>query len=413
MRMAVLCVLVVGCGGGKKATTADAASSDTPSDAPGDSQAGSATVTVLSMAHQNPTANAPVLFTDPNGTSTEAHTDANGQVTAAIAPGTSVTTITDDGFLATIVGAMPGDHLTFGLGRFHPAPTLTVNFSDFAPGAGYMLYSPCAHTTVTPPSSSVDLIFCNGQITDTDVYIVASTPSMVASAAAHHVDLTAGTLTVPNTWTPFRTIDVTYTGFAVGENLAAGSYDVPEGYNGGPGSLDKPQTTMTIPATAPAQLIRTDVENGLVVNENQSFTDRIDPSAATYTLSATELRPWITSVSFDAGTRTVSSVVPGGLTGDVVVYDLGWGNGTDGGYHWAIYAPAFQPVTLPTLPADMPDPVTTLTSPNWKLYPSVAIYDNSLYTTWDEARPHVYGASYDNDPSNVPDREYMQALISQ
>lgn len=412
MRIAVLFLVVVGCGKSGTAVTGDAPPDalDPAADALGDAQLGSATVTVLSIGHQNPTANAPVLFTDPSGTSTEAHTDANGQVIAAIAPGTSVTAITDDGFLTTITGAMPGDHLTFGLGRFHPAPTLTVTFSDFAPGAAYTLYSPCARTSVTPPSTTVDLQFCNGPITDTDVYILGSTSTMSATAAAHHVDLTTGALTIPNTWTPFRTIDVTYTGFQVGE-VSVASYDVPESYSGGPGSLDVTHTTLTIPATAPTQLIRTDVDNGIVAYQNQSFIDRVDPSATTYTLSSSELRPWITSVSFDVATRTASSVVPAGLTGDVVVYDLGWSDG-GGGYHWTVYAPTFQAVTLPTLPADMPDPVTT-TGPNSKLYPSVAVYDSSLYTSYDEIRPRILAATWFGDPSNVPGRAYVQALIPQ
>ena len=415
MRIAVLCVLVMGCGGGRHGTTFDAAGDSTAGDASSDglddAQLGSATVTVLSMAHSNATANTPVLFTSPNGTSTEFHTDANGQVTAAIAPGTLVTALTDDGFLTTIVGAMPGDQLTIGLGRFHSGATVTVNFSDFAPGALYTLYSPCARTAVTPPSTTLDLIFCNGEITDTDVYILASTQSMTATAAAHHVDLTTGTLTVPNTWTPFRTVDVTYTGFAVGENLASYSYDAPEGFSGGPGSIDKPQVTMTIPATAPSVLIHTDVENGYVAGETQSFSDRIDPSATTYTLAETALRPWITSVSFDPATRTASSVAPSGLTGDVVVYDIGWTNG-GGGNHWTIFAPAFQSVTLPTPPADMPDPVT-MEQQGARLEPSVAVYDSSLYTSWDQVRSHVYTATYFGDPNNVADHGYQQYLLTQ
>lgn len=415
MRIALWIALVMGCGGGRHATTGDAAgdavSGDASSDGLGDAQLGSATVTVLSMAHSNATANTPVLFTDPSGTSTEYHTDANGQVTAAIAPGTLVTALTDDGFLTSIVGAMPGDQLTIGLGRFHSGTTVTVNFSDFAPGALYTLYSPCVHASVTPPSTSVDLLFCNGEITDTDVYILASTQSMTATAAAHHVDLTAGTLTIPNTWTPFRTIDVTYTGFAVGENLASDSYDAPEGFSGGPGSIDKPQVTMTIPATAPAVTIDTDVENGYVAGEDQSFSDRIDPSATTYTLDASALRPWITSVSFDPATRTASSVVPSGLTGDVVIYDIGWTNG-GGGNHWTIFAPTFQSVTLPTLPADMPDPVT-MEQQGARLEPSVAVYDSSLYTSWDEVRPNVYTATYFGDPNHVADHGYRQYLLTQ
>lgn len=48
-----------------------------------------------------------------------------------------------------------------------------------------------------------------------------------------------------------------------------------------------------------------------------------------------------------------------------------------------------------------------------KVTPSVAVYDNSLYTSWDDFLPRIYAATYFGDPDHVPERVYVQALIPQ
>lgn len=415
MRTMVVGLLVLGaCSGGSRPHAADDAppADSQPVDAPPDVAFGSASVLVRGMSRPNPVVNTPVLFTDTNGMSIETTTDAMGLAYGLVPPGGSVTAKLDDTHYATIADVMPGDHLTFGLGRFGYGGDLAVTFTEYVPNANYMLYTACQHFAIRPPTTTVTLEFCDGPISDTDVYIVGSTATMVATAAAHHVDLTTGAITVPNTWTPLRTIQVSYTGFTVPEHLSASTYDVPEGYNGGPGSLFTPTITLTLPATAPAQLITTDIEDAsLPSTQHQSFIDRIDSAATTYTLTAGELRPWISDVAYTAATRTVSSAAPASLTGDIVMYELIWGDGPTTGsvpYYWDIYAPAFEPFTLPTLPADMPDPSTF---PGLRLTKVVALFDNSSITSWDDARGRVYDlATTIIDPANVPDRLYVQAL---
>jgi hypothetical protein len=405
MRSAWLLVLVVGCGHDTRPpATSDAAGDSAAGDSgSADAPTGSATVTVRSLVHPTFIANTPVLFSDGSGAMVEAYTDAMGQATGTLAPGSSVTTMFDDQHLATIVDAMPGDNLTFGNGRLTSGGTLTVTFTAYTdPQATYRLYTPCSSYNVTPPMTTISLDFCNGPITDTDVEIAAYSNGVVMTSGEHHVDLTTGAVTVTGAWTPLKTIQATYPG--VSYALSVGFFDLPESFMAGPGSITGTSTSFTAPTTAPIELIRSDVELG--PDQYQSFVDRIANTATTYQLSSSDLRPWITSVTYDAATRTISSVAPASLTGDVVFYELIWGN-PQSPYYWDIYAPAFQSVTLPALPADIPDPSTipgTVTA-------VVALYDTSAYAGWDNVRPHVYEfAPLALDPSHVADRVYIQAL---
>lgn len=408
MRLTLVGLFMVGAchGGGPQPNQIDAPGSD--ADTSPDSNLGVASVLVQSSKRPSPVVGAPVLFTDASGASSEAHTDAMGRANGLIPPGGSVTTELSETHFVTIADAMPGDHLTFGLGRFHDAGNVTVAFTAYDPSATYRLYSPCLSVDLAPPTTTVSLELCNGPISDTDVFIVAVTPTTTVTAGAHHVDLTSGAILVTEAWTPFRAIQASYTGISPQE-LAAYSYDVPEGYGSG-GSLVTPSVTLMVPATVPTQLIRTDVE--LVTSDptqrSQSVVDRIAPAVTTYALSSADLRPQITSVAYDAATRTVSSTAPAALAGDIVIYELIWGTSSAPCY-WEIYAPRFEPFTLPALPPDMLDLPTVCGHPPTT---GVTLYDDSSVTSWDDARGRVFDLTSGLPlPANVPDRLYQQSLV--
>jgi hypothetical protein len=391
---ALLTVLVFGCGPERPAMS-DAPNEVDSADAP---VAGVVSVTVRSQTHLAVIADAPVVFTDTSGTF-EVRTDINGHAEASVSPGASVTVMFDDQHFATIVDVEPGDQLTFGAGRMTRGNDLSVTFTAYgSPGAAYSLFSPCLSNPVTPPTSTFSLQFCNGPITSTDVYVVAWVSNVpVATAGAHNVNLTSGSVTITEAWIPMKSLQLDYSGLS--GDLSGHFSDVPERYSVG-GSVSGASMTLSVPTSSLIQLVRTHIQQS--AGRTQTFIERISPSTTFYTVNASEVRPWVTSVTYDAATRTVSSVAPG-LTGDIVDYRLLWGQ-VQNPYVWDVYAPTFAPRTLPILPAGVPDPSTNADGRAF-----VTIFDTPSINGWDEARPRVYELVDPGiDPAMVLDKKYRQ-----
>jgi len=406
---ALLASVTTACGGSSPITQPDATPSDGPShDAIG--RRGSVSVTVNDLTALAVMANALVAFIDPDGTTTIAHTNASGHASALVAEGASVTVKYSDRDLQTILDVQPGDDLVFGAGHSIPAPTVTISFTPLAePTLDYFLFSSCTGGIPLPAGGGpIDLVHCDGSLTDADVYVlatrrVADVSTAVASLLQQHVDLTADKpIMMPDAWVPADSLEVSYTNPIDIDEIITEVDD--RDHFAASQSATKPTwtTTVAIPSTGSDRRLRTIVSaprslslssssprTSADVDIAQILDDHLDLTAATYTADVmARLRPWLSSITYDPATRMVSTTTEANaaLDVDAVQYQLYFGTDVPDAPRWSIYAPTIASFVVPAVP----DSFFAGATIGMAASVDAAVYETPALVGWDVVRPKLY-----------------------
>ncbi len=320
-----------------------------------------------------------VLVVQPDGTpGDDALTDAQGNATLhGVFPGAAVSAVYPDVVpmtteVTSILGAAPGDQLTFGdgyqraFGAF--VGTMSVDAPTFAGAVDYGATTLCGSSTLLPlPPIEVDLTAAcetaNGPIA-----LFAYDPGLLPIASGFLPDgPLSPTLDVPlSAWTPNSTVTTTLEGidpqvmmveldstaaYAAGVTFTAPTMQVPIG--DGAASFSN-----SMPMTAPRMVGHAILSAGGHFGIHEVY--RALPGTATTLTLATPSLPWVSALAADPGVGRAVWLQTSG-TYDAAVLSLSWplfDGGIEHDYAWTVILPPgttsfdFSPALGASLPLD-------------------------------------------------------------
>jgi hypothetical protein len=381
--VAAMMVAAVGCGTSPRARP-DAEMPDSDVDGVGDAMdRGLVSVTVNSSVRLTRLENAPVVFIEPDGTTTRVMTDVMGHAEATVKPGTSVTVVFEEKRgIATILGARPGDQLVFGRGRLIDGTSFDLTFTAFSGDADtYYVSTPGLAHQVSPGTTHVTLDLCSDSITNANLLVVAYKDFVPVATVAARSRLTTAR-SQSRTLDAMSSLVLDYSSVPQFQSVYAGYVDMPEHYNlGTNANAPTYDVTFPVPSTASSAYVQTSFSR---TRGHQEILEPLPTGATSYQLNVgAALQPWLSEISYTKATRTVAVQGIGGQSFDVVAYGVAFGLPSSSTW-WTVFSPDLNGVVLPTLPADL-DPTTTPV-----VGVNVETYEVPMLNGWDEVRPQVY-----------------------
>ena len=341
-------------------------------------------VTVLSTDQAaTPLTGIAVIMLDATGTLiASGTTDGNGQFSHIASAGASVTivrTINDNSGgadLTTIAGANPGDNLVFGAPAGNVAETgaMTIIYPTQFDGNSYEADDGCS-TASTTSGNTMTLEHYSDCAATADLLLTSVTSANVSN---HYID-------VPNQmFTSGGQVDLTTLSWSDTPSKTFAYTDLPSALgtllhiNATVGNMSNGRASYRIEGNAPVSGATTsvalfvppagtqlEIESVIARTDSENWGSQevyeLSTQAAQYSLDVdTALASWIdtTSVAVDAATRVVSWTT-GAADGaqepnsaKAVIVDAYYTR-VGGNFHWRMYAPTANSVTLPTLPSDV------------------------------------------------------------
>lgn len=324
-----------------------------------------------------PEAGVRVIVTLPDGTIGDSVlTDANGEASVTVLPGSTVTAIyidpngTGANQLVSYTGVEPGDTLTFGE-KFNAASTtlgsMTASWPTVAGATGYRVFTPCGSSSVSAPTTSVmftESDSCHVQPMDL-LFVANDAAGPIRWGLAPNVTFSPGGSTNLITWQAMNSItlsvvdmpsDVTQVEFgasAVLNNRTTFSASISGTPSGGMLSGTQPWTTG-------GDAVQTQAFFGRETFGIQQVIERIASTSTTATLDGSNLLPWLSTATASGATREVTWETEGTVSGDGMVVFLRWPQsmmfGGSSQHEWILVAaPSAAPFALPNLGPDGAD----------------------------------------------------------
>lgn len=367
---------------------------------------GDVTVTAYRVAPPFDVAsNLDITAIDPDGTSRSTVTDATGTATIDVAPGGSVAAVyLEDHAVHMVVGAEPGDTLTFGypllpLDRGTEVGTLTVTMPTIPSVTSYSVHSSCGGASAIQPPVTLT-IYSTCPATD-DLVVLADNGNafdgILGYAVLSSVSLDAGGSASVGAWETPTSLTLSVDDFSPEVLnyflLAAGTVEG-EGYGSilaGTGDVTStgPSATATLHWAPVGDSARALLSTNSYEGQHR-VSDPIAPDATSHTFVMNGL-PWITDVSVDLAQATANITIDGDYPFDRADVAFSGRTSDSVAVSWTVTAPApttegataIPFVMLPD-PFDQLNPVTDIPD----VWPSVSLQDAVADDGYDDARQH-------------------------
>ena len=326
-----------------------------------------------------PAIGAPVIFIDSAQTQKVA-TGNDGKAMADVLPGASVSVVLDENgnpFVETILGAKPGDNLTFGDVQNPTNPsagTFTVNFPGVS-GQSYEVFGPCGETFVNGPTSTATLQMSQSCVqSKMDLVIVVNNSAGIGIGYVEAPNITfnsGGSISMDTTQiVGFSQFNANFTNLAGVGNVNL-SREAPDGF-GFPSSTGGQVTGQTLPLTANNSvltanaLLRTSFSEVAGDGSFQSNTQSIPGNATTFGLDVDSvLLGWFESPSVDIPSNVVtvpydqSTTTKDDTDITFIDFEITRPPATDAGgnqfIEWLVFQATPATFTLPQLPVEIGD----------------------------------------------------------